>query len=142
MSQLDAIRWITLPSAVDERGVLTAVESGRDLPFEIRRVFYVHHVAAERGGHAHRDTDQVAVAACGRLRLEVSDGERTAEFVLDDPTRGLFLPRMLFVRLCDFSPGAVCLVLASTHYDRARSIRGWDEYLSAVRADRGPEARS
>jgi hypothetical protein len=130
MSTLDDVRWLALPSVPDHRGVLTAIESGVDVPFEIRRVFWVHDVAAERGGHAHRDTDQVAVAAAGSLRVEILDGGGgSATYELDRPARGLFVPRMLFTRLYDFSPGAVCLVLASTHYDRARSIRTWEDFL-------------
>ncbi|MEM7351318.1 MAG: FdtA/QdtA family cupin domain-containing protein [Acidobacteriota bacterium] len=131
-SPLDDLRWIDLPSIRDDRGVLTAIESGMDIPFEIRRLFYMHHVTADRGGHAHRDTDQVIVALAGSFRLELSDGRRHETYTMDDPTRGLYTPRMLFIRLFELSPDAVCLVLASSHYDIGKSIRSWDEYLEAI----------
>ena len=133
-SGLDGIRWIDLPSVTDDRGTLTAVEASADIPFEIRRIFYMHHISAERGGHAHRDTDQVIIGISGSHVVEVKDARRSLRFVLDTPQRGLYLPRMTFTSLMDFSPGAVSLVLASTHYDRARSIRTFGEYLSLMQA--------
>jgi len=105
-----------------------------DVPFEIERVFYMHHIITDRGGHAHADTDQVVIAAAGRFKMDLSDGTNTQTYVLDDPTRGVYTPRMVFIRLYDFSPGAVCLVLASTHYDISKSIRSWEDYLKAMQA--------
>ncbi len=137
MSTTQGVCWVELPSAADERGVLTSIESGQSIPFEIRRVFYMHHVVADRGGHAHRDTDQVVIAVAGSHRLEVSDGAHSATFEMTDPTRGLYIPRMTYTRLHDFSPGAVCLVLASTHYDRSRSIRTREDYLRAIQGRAG-----
>jgi hypothetical protein len=131
-SVLNAVRWIALPSNVDARGVLTSVEGGQDIPFEIKRVFYMHHITIDRGGHAHTDTEQVVTAAAGSFRMDLSDGTTTQTYVLDDPTRGVYTPPMVFIRLYDFSPGTVCLVLASTHYDITKSIRSWEEYLEAV----------
>ena len=131
-SVLDAVRWVELPSNVDERGVLTSIESGQDIPFEIKRIFYMHHIITDRGGHAHTDTEQVVTAAAGRFKMDLSDGVSTRTYVLDDPTRGVYTPPMVFIELYDFSPGAVCLVLASTHYDIEKSIRSWEAYLEAI----------
>jgi hypothetical protein len=131
-SVLDAVRWVELPSSVDARGVLTSIEGGQDIPFEIKRIFYMHHIVTDRGGHAHTDTEQVVTAAAGRFKMDLSDGVNTQSYVLDDPTRGVYTPPMVFIRLYDFSPGAVCLVLASTHYDIAKSIRSWEAYLEAI----------
>ena len=131
-SVLDAVRWVELPSNVDERGVLTSIESGQDIPFEIKRIFYMHHIITDRGGHAHADTEQVVTAAAGRFKMDLSDGVDTRTYVLDDPTRGVYTPPMVFIELYDFSPGAVCLVLASTHYDIGKSIRSWEAYLEAL----------
>ena len=131
--RLCEVHWVDLPSNEDERGVLTSIESGLTVPFPIRRVFYMHHVVSARGGHAHRDTDQVVVAVAGSFEMEVSDGEASATYRLDDPTRGLYVPRMVFIDIRGMSTDTVCLVLASTHYDMARSIRSWEDYLQAVR---------
>jgi hypothetical protein len=129
---LDAVVWRALQDARDPRGRLTAIEGGLHAPFEIARVFYVHGVTPgeERAGHAHADTDQLAVAVHGSLEIEVADGLQQRRLELDDPARGLFLPRGVFVRLRRFSPGAVCLVLANTHYDRSKSLRSWHDYLA------------
>jgi hypothetical protein len=131
-SVLDAVRWVELPSNVDERGVLTSIESGQDIPFEIKRIFYMHHITTDRGGHAHTDTEQVVTAAAGRFKMNLSDGISTRTYILDDPTRGVYTPPMAFIELYDFSPEAVCLVLASTHYDIGKSIRSWEAYLEAI----------
>jgi hypothetical protein len=130
--RLDALRWIALPSHRDARGVLTAVESGIDLPFEIRRIYVLHDIVDDRGGHAHRETWQVVTAVAGRCEIVLSDGLEERSFVLDDPARGLFLGPMLFIRMRHFAPGTIVLVMASTHYDKTRSIRSWEEYLEVI----------
>lgn len=132
MSLLSSVKWIEFPSHKDPRGVLTSIESGRDIPFAVQRIFYVHDVLEDRGGHAHTDTDQVVFAVAGSLKIELSDGVSSQTHDLNSPTRGLYVPRMIFVRLFHFSPGGVCLVLASTHYDMRKSLRSWPEYLKAV----------
>lgn len=128
------IAWFDLPSHQDDRGRLTAIEAGRDVPIDVKRVFFVHETTRDRGGHAHRDTDQVLIAVCGALTARAFDGMSWREFRLDDATRGLFIPRMLFVELVDFSASGVCLVLANTHYDRSASIRSQADYITAIAA--------
>jgi dTDP-4-dehydrorhamnose 3,5-epimerase-like enzyme len=132
VSPLALVRCIDVPTMGDDRGALSVVEAGQTVPFPIRRVFYMHHMTAERGGHAHRDTDQLVVCVAGSLRLDLTDGTATVSHRLDDPARGLFIPAMVFLDIRDISPGAVCLVLASTHYDMGRSIRSYDDYLAVV----------
>ena len=135
-SGLDEVRWIELPAVSDDRGTLTAIEATRDIPFEIHRIFYMHHISADRGGHAHRDTDQVVIGIAGRHEIEVKDDRKSLTFVLDDPNKGLYLPRMTFTTLRSFSEGAVSLVLASTHYDRSKSLRTFEDYLNVLGSDR------
>jgi len=132
MDLLEQIKWVSLPSNADPRGVLTSIESGIDIPFHIKRIFYMHHIVSDRGGHAHRDTDQVVIALSGRFVISFSDGRRKKTFEMDDPARGMYVPRMIFIEMYDFSPGAVCCVLASTHYDITKSIRSWEEYLKEL----------
>ncbi len=133
-------RLIDFAHNVDDRGSLTAIEEDRHVPFPIRRVFIVHDVVSgvPRGGHAHRDTDQVILAAHGSLTVRVSDGTNDETFHLTDPTRGLFVPHMLWVDLLDFTPETSCVVIASTIYDQRRSIRTWEEYLDVVGATPTP----
>lgn len=132
MGGLKDARLMDLPSVKDSRGVLTSVESGIDTPFEIKRIFYMHHIVTDRGGHAHTDTDQVIIASYGSFRVDISEGTRSKKYVLDDAQKGLYVPRMIFVKLYDFSQGAVCTVLSSTHYDMKKSIRTWEDYLKVV----------
>ncbi|WP_036595511.1 sugar 3,4-ketoisomerase [Ottowia thiooxydans] len=129
---LDLVRWIDLPSHADPRGVLTAIEGGKDLPFDIKRAYLVHHIVADRGGHAHRATEQIVIAAAGSFEMNLSNGRESRTFLLDSPTRGLFLSPMLFISMQSFAPGTCALVLASTHYDGTKSIRSWEEYLAAI----------
>lgn len=128
-SPLNSVRLLDVPTVRDERGCLSVLEEERCLPFSIRRIFFMHNMCADRGGHAHRDTSQVILAAYGSFSLSLSDGRNRLEFLLDDPCRAVFMPPMVFVNLSGFSPGAVCLVLADTLYDRARSICSWEAYL-------------
>lgn len=125
---LDEARMISLPSVVDPRGILTAVEGTRDIPFEIKRIFYMHHIANNRGGHAHRDTDQVVIAASGSFTLELFDGKKYLRFAMNDPTKGVYIPRMLFITMFDFTADSVCLVLANSFYDITRSFRTKEAY--------------
>lgn len=131
-SPLAAVRVIEAPTMRDDRGALSVLEAGRHIPFAVARVFYMHRMTADRGGHAHQDTEQCVLAVAGSFRLTLTDGRDTASHFLDDPARGLYLPPMVFLDITDISPDAVCLVLASTRYDPARTIRSLDAYLAAV----------
>jgi dTDP-4-dehydrorhamnose 3,5-epimerase-like enzyme len=132
-SNLKYVKWIDLPSQTDSRGILTAIESEVDIPIAIKRIFYMHHIVSPRGGHAHIDTDQVVIASSGSFRIELSDGTVSQTYEMNDATRGLFIPRMIFIRIFDFSKDAVCMVLANTHYDISKSIRSWEEYLKIMK---------
>jgi len=129
-NMLDAVRIVSLPSVADSRGVLTAIEGTRDIPFEMKRVFYMHHIQSDRGGHAHRDTDQIVIAASGSFILELFDGKNYKRFEMNDPTKGVYVPRMIFIRMFDFTRESVCLVIANSFYDMARSFRTQEAYLS------------
>lgn len=139
--KIDDIRWINLQTVCDNRGCLTAIEFEQIIPFEVKRVFYMHNVVqgADRGGHAHRDTDQFAIALHGSMKIIISDGLETRTVILDNPGWGINLPRLTWTSLVDFSDGAVCMVLASTQYDKSRSIRTWSEYLTELEVPHYPE---
>jgi dTDP-4-dehydrorhamnose 3,5-epimerase-like enzyme len=131
------VRLLDLHSVEDDRGVLTAIEAFVEVPFEIRRVFFLHGVRAPRGGHAHRSSCQFLVPIAGSFRVRVSDPGDSESFQLDEPHRGLFVPPLTWVHLDNFSANAVCLVLTDTLFDRAEYIREWDEFVGASRAPRG-----
>ena len=117
----------------DPRGCLSSIEASMDIPIEIKRIFYMHHVVTDRGGHAHTDTDQVIIAMSGTLKIRLFDGINSQEYILDDCTKGLYVPRFTFTDLYDFSPDTVCLVLANTHYDMKKSLRNMHDYLEYIK---------
>jgi len=127
------IHWINFHDNIDERGRLTAIEELTHIPFDMKRIFYVHQVTpgTDRGGHAHHDTDQVVTAVHGSLKIDVTDGSKTKTYNLDSPNKGVYVPRMFWIRLYDFQNNGVCLVIASTKYDMKKSYRTWDDYLTA-----------
>ena len=132
--RLDAVRPIRVPTVRDDRGALSAIEAGIHIPFAVARIFYMHGMTADRGGHAHPDTEQCVLAVAGSLRLLLTDGISNAEYRLDDPTQGLYLPPMVYIDIRDISADAVCLVLASTHYVPGAVIRSLPAYLEAAAA--------
>ncbi len=129
-NRIDNSKIISLPSILDERGVLTVMESNREIPFEIKRIFYMHHIKKDRGGHAHMDTDQVVIAISGSFDIELFDGENRGSYHMDDPTKGLYIPRMIFMSLSDFSDHGVCMVIANNYYDITRSFRTMEDFIN------------
>lgn len=121
-----------IPCFVDDRGGLNALELGRDVPFDCRRVFYTYAVpgGVVRGEHAHRRCDQFLVAIRGRVVVRVDDGEHVDEIVLDSPSTGLMLPAGRWGSQSCHSEDCVLLVLASLPYDNADYIRTYDEFCA------------
>ena len=133
MSVIKSAALLEFPGCGDERGELIVVEGMQDIPFEIKRIFYMHHVSADRGGHAHIDTDQVLIPIHGSLRVKLFNGKETDEYVMDDCTKGLYIPRLYFTDMYEFTPETVCLVLSSTHYDIGRSLRSMEAYMTYLK---------
>lgn len=132
MQRLKKVTWINFGVNRDPRGILIAIEGEHTIPFGIKRIFYMNKVIEDRGGHAHMDTDQVIIAINGSFKVTLSDGIEKQVFEFNDPEKGLFVPKMIFTELFEFSSDAVCLVLANTNYDIAKSIRTWQEYLNYI----------
>lgn len=134
VSEGTGVRLVRLSTFVDHRGTLAIAEAQGELPFVPQRFFLVFDVPAgtSRGVHAHRTTDQLLVAASGTVAVSTDDGVRQREFVLDAPTAGLLLPRLVWASQHDFSVGAVLLVLASTHFEAADYIDDRAEFLTIV----------
>lgn len=127
-------RWIDLPRIDDARGALSFVEAGRHIPFDIRRVYYLYDVptVAERGAHGHRALEQLFIPLGGSFEVELDDGRRRSTVTLDNPARALYVCPMIWRNLRVFSPGAVCLVLASLIYDEEDYFRDYQDFLEAV----------
>lgn len=129
-------RIVDLPRVNDPRGNLTFVEGRDTIPFAIERVYYLYDVPGgeSRGGHAHRELEQFVIAAAGSFEVLVDDGEQTERFFLNRSYYGLYIPRMVWREIDEFSSGSVCLVMASHHYDEADYYRDYDEFLAAARS--------
>lgn len=124
----------------DERGQLVVVEGEQDIPFEIRRVFYMYGSDSQviRGQHANRKSEFVLINVSGTSKVRVDNGFEEDIIELNRPRMGLYLPTMLWKDMYDFSEDSVLLVLTNTHYDGSEYIRDYAEYLKEVGGTRKP----
>ncbi len=129
---LAACHLVAFPRVEDPRGNLSFVEGQRHVPFDIARVYWLYDVpgGAERGGHAHRELEQVIVAMSGSFEVLLDDGTITQRFHLNRSYAGLYVPNMVWREIDNFSSGSVCLVLASAPYDEADYIRDKGAFLT------------
>ena len=121
----------------DERGHLVALEEMIDVPFEIKRVYYMFDTrpGIVRGMHAHKSLEQLLVCVHGRVTVLLDDGSEKKEVVLDNPYEGLYIANNMWREMRDFSEGAVLMVFASKYYDEGDYIRDYDEFLRFVGKD-------
>lgn len=114
----------------DRKGNLTVVENGETLPFDVKRAYYLYDVPGgeNRGAHAHRDLEQLIIAASGSFTVTIDDGKCKRSFFLNRPYQGLYVKSGMWRDLEDFSSGAVCLVLASDIYKQEDYIRDYEEF--------------
>jgi len=129
---IDDCQIIDLPRITDPRGNLTFIEGGRHLPFEIKRVYYLYDVpgGAERGGHAHKDLKQLIVALSGSFDVRLDDGRAQKTVHLNRGYNGLYVCSMIWREITNFSSGAVCLVIASNHYDESDYYRDYAGFVT------------
>ncbi len=129
---------IDLPKITDPRGNLTVAEGSKSLPFDIMRTYWVYDVPGgeSRGGHAHKECLEFIIAVSGSFTVTLDDGKTKRSYLLNHPYHGLLVDTGTWRTLDDFSSGAVCLVLASEHYDEEDYIRDYDEFLKYVGCSR------
>ena len=121
----------------DERGKLVVVEGKMDIPFEIKRVFYIYGSDNEvvRGQHANRESEFVLINVGGTSKVRIDNGHSEAVIELNKPMMGLYIPTMVWKDMYDFSEDSILLVLASTHYDGNEYIRNYEEYKKEMGAE-------
>lgn len=126
---------IYLPKMFDPRGNLTVAEQFKNVPFGIKRVYWVYDVPGgeSRGGHAHKECKEFIIAVSGSFHVTLDDGTDKKSYLLNHPYQGLLVDAGVWRTLDDFSSGAVCLVLASELYDESDYIRDYDEFLEYVK---------
>ncbi len=130
------IKMFTFQPHGDARGQLVAAEVGKEIPFEVKRVYYIYDTLADvrRGFHAHKNLEQILICVHGSCVIHLDNGQETAEVLLDKPYEGLYISNDMWREMYDFSEGAVLLVLASEHYDEADYIRSYDDFIAMIRA--------
>ncbi len=124
-------KLIELPKNHREKGNITSINSLIEVPFNINRIYYLYDVPGgeSRGGHAHKELQQVIIAASGSFDLIIDDGRNKRIFSLNRPYYGVLMPKGLWREIDNFSSGSICLVLASHNYDEDDYIREYDDYL-------------
>lgn len=135
LNNINEVKMLEFRRQGDSRGHLVIVEGEKDIPFEIKRAFYIYGSApgVVRGCHANRKSEFVLVNVAGTSRVRVKDGKgNEAVYALDRPHTGIYLPAMVWKDMYDFSADSVLLVLASTHYDSEEYIRDYDKFTEVI----------
>ena len=119
MKLQDKCKIINIADFGDERGKLVVVEGGQTVPFDIKRIFYIYGSDATvvRGEHANRESEFVLINVAGTSKVRITDGKEELIVELNKPMMGVYIPKMIWKDMYDFSADPVLLVLASTHYD-------------------------
>lgn len=128
------IKLIDFEEHGDERGTLVALEEGKNVPFEIKRVYYMYETThgTRRGFHAHKKLKQILICVHGSCIIHLDDGKETAEVPLTTPNVGLMVDSTVWREMYDFSDDAVLMVLASELYDESDYLRNYDEFLQHI----------
>lgn len=118
----------------DERGKLVVIEGAQAIPFDIKRVFYIYDSDADvtRGQHANRESEFILINVAGHSKVRITNGKEEILVELNRPMMGVYIPKMIWKEMYDFSTDSVLLVLASTHYDRKEYIRDYNQYLKEI----------
>lgn len=119
----------------DERGKLVVIEGGQAIPFEIKRVFYIYDSDSTvvRGQHANTESEFVLINVAGQSKVRITDGKEEVMVELNKPMMGVYIPKLIWKDMYDFSSDSVLLVLASTHYNDSEYIRDYNEYLAMIK---------
>ena len=126
-------RIIDLPKILDRRGNLSIIEEMKNIPFEIKRSFWIYDVPGgeTRGGHAYKETQEFIVALSGSFDVVIDDGKIKQTFSLNRSYYGLYVPQMMWRQMINFSTNSLALIVASTEYDANDYIRDYSEFLKA-----------
>jgi len=129
-TQVEDCKLVSLPKIHNRAGNITALENQKNIPFDVKRIYYLYDVPSNegRGGHAHYELKQYLVAATGSFDVALNDGKNTKIITLNKPDMALLIVPGLWRELQNFSGGAICLVLASHEFDEKDYIRDFNNY--------------
>lgn len=133
---MNRVKMLEFVEHGDDRGRLVIAEGGVDIPFDIKRVFYIYGTQSNiiRGQHANKKTEFVLINVAGTSKVKVKDGEgNEAIFCLNRPHTGVYLPTMVWKEMFDFSDDSVLLVLCSEHFDASEYIRNYDDFVKLIK---------
>lgn len=118
----------------DERGQLVAIEEDKNVPFQIKRIYYMYDTknGVRRGFHAHKSLKQILICIHGSCKIHLDDGKNQKEILLNHPYEGIYISNNMWREMYDFSSDAVLLVLASDYYKEEDYIRDYNEFLKYV----------
>ena len=124
------MKLVELNKKGDARGALVVVEQNKDIPIEIKRVYYMFDTASDvrRGFHAHKKLTQIAIPVKGSCRFLLDDGKSVEHVLLESPTTGLVIEPMVWHEMYDYSDDCVLMVLADDYYDESDYIRSYDDF--------------
>jgi len=131
---MSLVKLIDFDQLGDERGSLIALEGNKNIPFDVKRIYYIFDTkeGVSRGFHAHKALQQVALCLKGHCKFVLTDGNTTEEVILDNPGKGLIIGNMMWREMHDFSQDCILLVLASEFYDEKDYIRDYSKFLEVV----------
>ena len=137
------VKILPLQPHGDERGSLVALEEGKNIPFQVKRVYYMFNTkdGVRRGFHAHKTLKQVAIAVRGSCRFLLDDGQERVEIMLDNPAQGLVIESFMWREMYDFSEDCVLMVLADQLYDESDYIRDYSQFIEVANKNVHPSIK-
>ena len=131
-------RWIDFQKHGDDRGSLVVAEYEKEIPFLVKRIYYIYGVDDDkrRGFHSHKNLRQVYIAIHGSVKVMLDDGDKQETVLLDNPAQGLYIGHNVWREIFDFSNDAVLLVLASEKFSESDYIRNHDEFLASLKENK------
>ncbi len=136
---MSLFKYIDIKPLGDDRGDLISLEANQNIPFSIKRVYYIFNTEqlASRGFHAHKKLKQVAFCIKGQCNFILDDGSEREVALLDSPNKGILIEQMLWREMHDFSHDCILMIVASEHYDESDYLRDYDHFIKEVNLDKG-----
>ena len=131
---MDGIKILELPNLGDDRGELVVAEGGKVIPFDVKRVFYIYKTTkgTVRGLHANRESKFFFINVSGSCKVKVDNGISQEVIVLDKPHKALYMDKMIWKEMYEFSEDAILIVISSEHYNGTEYIRDYKDFMSEV----------